>query len=75
VAGSGSADALISIPCVGLALACKTLDAIDLPNDSKLLAAAAACKYTSGATVLDGSVIVLLKSPDFSVGGLGLHST
>src|ERR1700759_4220188 len=47
---------------VGCAAACNTLDAIDLPNDSKLLAAAAACKYTSGATVLDASVMRLLKS-------------
>ncbi|HXO80120.1 MAG TPA: hypothetical protein VN856_09565 [Mycobacterium sp.] len=60
---------------VALALARNTLDAIDLPNDSKLLAAAAACKYTSGAAVLDGLLIVLLKSFDFSVGGWGLHST
>lgn len=61
VVTAGSADALTLIEWVGSALVCKMLDAIDLPNDSKLFAAAAACKYTSGATVLDGSVIFPLQ--------------
>lgn len=59
VTAAGRAEALMSMAAVGFALARKTLEAMALPNDSKLLAAAAACIYTSGATVLDGSVIVL----------------
>lgn len=48
VAAVGSADALASIEWAAAALALKTLDAIDLPNDSKLLAAAAALQGHRG---------------------------
>jgi len=44
VSGSGWADAVTLIEWVGSALDRKMLDAMPLPKESKLLAAAAACK-------------------------------